>query len=47
MRDAAAAARADLADTLIYADGAFEALGVDPVSLDRDIRRLPDGLLTS
>lgn len=46
MRDAAAAARAALADTLLHADGAFEALGVDPVSLDRDMRRLPDGLLT-
>ncbi|MFA6114109.1 MAG: 3-oxoacyl-ACP synthase [Sphingomonas sp.] len=47
MRDAAAAARDGLADILLLARDAFEDLQVDPASLDRDIRRLPDGLLVA
>lgn len=47
MRDAAAAARDGLADILLLARDAFEDLQVDAASLDRDIRRLPDGLLVA
>ena len=47
VRDAAARARYGLAELLTYAGAAFEGLGVDPARLDRDIRRLPDGLLTA
>ncbi|MFA5966817.1 MAG: 3-oxoacyl-ACP synthase [Sphingomonas sp.] len=47
MRDAAAAARNGLADILLLARDAFEDMQVDPASLDRDIRRLPDGLLVA
>ncbi len=47
MRDAAAAARDGLANILVFAGDAFEDMKVDPASLDRDIRRLPDGLLTA
>lgn len=45
LRDVAAAAREQLANTLALAGDAFEALGVDPAALDRRIRTLPDGLL--
>lgn len=45
LRDVAAAAREQLANTLGLAGHAFEALGVDPAVLDRRIRILPDGLL--
>lgn len=45
LRDVAAAAREQLANTLGLAGHAFEALGVDPAALDRRIRILPDGLL--
>jgi len=45
MRDAAAAARGGLAAILRLAGDAFEALHVDPAVLDRDLSRLPDGLL--
>jgi hypothetical protein len=45
--DAAAEAREKLADILGLAADAFEDLGVDPAALDRDIRRLPDGLLSA
>lgn len=44
MRDAAAQARLALADVLMLAGDAFETLGVDPVVLDRGMRRLPNGL---
>jgi rubrerythrin len=47
MRDAAAAARDGLANILRLASAAFEDMQIDPASLDRDIRRLPDGLLTA
>ncbi|CAN5331923.1 hypothetical protein BH10PSE14_BH10PSE14_10100 [soil metagenome] len=47
MRDAAAAARDGLADILLHACAALETLGVDPASFDRDIRRLPNGLLSA
>jgi hypothetical protein len=45
LRDGAAAARTALADVLGLAADGFEQLGVDPTRLDRDVRRLPDGLL--
>ncbi|MDH7971585.1 3-oxoacyl-ACP synthase [Sphingomonas sp. AR_OL41] len=47
LRDAAAAARDGLADILLLARDAFEDMKVDPASLGRDIRRLPDGLLVA
>lgn len=47
LRDAAANARAALADVLALVGDAFEALCIDPALLDRDLRRLPDGLLTA
>ncbi len=47
LRNAAAAARDGLADILLLARDAFADMQVDPVSLDRDIRRLPDGLLVA
>ncbi len=42
--DAAAEARCSLADLLSLVGDAFETLGVDAALLDRDIRRLPNGL---
>lgn len=42
--DLAAGARAALADVLMLAGGAFEALGVDARILHRDLARVPDGL---
>lgn len=45
IRDAAAAARGGLAAILRLAGDAFEVLHVDPAALDRDLGRLPDGLL--
>jgi hypothetical protein len=45
MRDFAAEARAGLANLIMGGADAFEALSVDPDQLDRDVRRLPDGLL--
>jgi hypothetical protein len=47
MRDVAAEAREALADMLSPVGEALEVLGVDAGSLDRDIRRLPDGLLVA
>lgn len=47
MRDVAAEAREALADMLSPVGDALEVLGVDAGSLDRDIRRLPDGLLVA
>lgn len=47
MHDAAAAAREGLANILLLARDAFEEMRVDPASLDRDIRRLPDGLFAA
>ena len=44
-RNAAAGAREALAKVLMLAGDAFETLDVDPFVLERDIRRLPDGLL--
>jgi hypothetical protein len=45
LRAAATDARASLARILMLAADAFEALGVDPDRLNRDVTRLPDGLL--
>ncbi len=45
VRDAAAEARDALADLLTSGSDAFEALGVDPDRLLRDIGSLPSGLL--
>lgn len=45
MRDQAAAARNAQADILSLVADPFEDLGVDFAALDRDLRRLPDGLL--
>jgi hypothetical protein len=45
VRGAAAEARGGLAELLDCCGDAFEALGVDPARLLRDIRQLPDGLL--
>jgi hypothetical protein len=47
MKNAAMAARDALASILTLAEDAFEALKVDPAALERDIRRLPDGLFTA
>lgn len=44
LRDIGASARVALADVLRLGATAFEALGVEPDRLDRDLRRLPDGL---
>lgn len=45
LRDLGADARGALANVLTIAADAFDVLGVDPARLERDIRRLPDGLL--
>jgi hypothetical protein len=45
VRGAAAEARGALAELLACGADAFEALGIDPDRLMRDIKRLPDGLL--
>lgn len=45
LRDIGAATRGSLADILVLAAPAFDALGVDPDALDRSLRRLPNGLL--
>lgn len=45
-RDAAAGSRDALANVLALAADAFELLSVDPAILDRDVRALPNGLLT-
>lgn len=45
VRNAAAEARAALAELLVCGADSFEALGVDSDCLVRDIKRLPDGLL--
>ncbi len=45
-RDAAAEARDGLADLLDFGTRAFEELGIDPDRLLRDVRALPNGLLT-
>lgn len=45
-RDAAAGAREALANILMLGANAFEDLAVDPAMLFRDVRSLPDGLLT-
>lgn len=47
MRDLGAEARGALASVLALEADAFETLQVDPAQLDRDIRRLPDRLLTA
>ncbi len=47
LRDIGAAARGALADVLRLGGAAFEQLGVDSGRLDRDLRRLPDGLFTA
>lgn len=44
LRDIGASARAALAGVLRLGAAAFETLAVDPDRLDRDLRRLPDGL---
>lgn len=44
LRTVGGAARAALADVLRLGGAAFEALGVDPDLLDRDVRTLPVGL---
>ena len=46
-RDAGCAAREALANVLQLRACAFEALGVDPQRLDRDLRILPDGLFAA
>lgn len=43
--DAAVEAREALANVLALAADAFETLAVDPATLDRTLRRLPNGLL--
>ncbi len=45
LRETGAEARAALARVLMLEANAFETLGVDPDALERDVRRLPDGLL--
>jgi demethoxyubiquinone hydroxylase (CLK1/Coq7/Cat5 family) len=45
LRDAAAAARGALASILMLEAESFDALTIDPDKLQRDISRLPDGLL--
>lgn len=45
VRSAAAEARTGLAELLTFGEDAFEALGVDPDRLVRDIACLPNGLL--
>lgn len=47
MRDLGAQARGALASVLAIEADAFETLAVDPARLDRDVRRLPDRLLTA
>jgi hypothetical protein len=44
-RDVGAAAREALAKIMMQVGDAFEVLGVDPASLDKDLSRLPNGLL--
>ncbi len=46
-RDVGAAARESLAKIMLQEGGAFETLGVDPDALERDLNRLPDGLLVA
>lgn len=46
LRDAGAESRGALAAVLMLEADAFEALQVDPGLLERDVKRLPDGLLT-
>ncbi|TPG52174.1 3-oxoacyl-ACP synthase [Sphingomonas glacialis] len=45
LRDAAATTRETLAQIMTPMGDALEVLAVDPMALDRRIRRLPDGLL--
>jgi hypothetical protein len=45
LRDVGAAARRALANVLMLEASAFEALGVDPLELERDVAVLPNGLL--
>lgn len=45
LRDVGAQARGALAGVLMLEADAFEALQIDPGQLERDISRLPDGLL--
>jgi demethoxyubiquinone hydroxylase (CLK1/Coq7/Cat5 family) len=47
LKTAAADARGALAKILMLAAEAFEALGVDPDRLNRDVSHLPDGLLAA
>ena len=47
LRDIGAAARGALAGVLRLGGAAFDRLGVDPDRLDRDLRRLPDGLFAA
>ena len=47
LRSTAADARAALAKILMLAADAFEILAVNPDRLNRDVSRLPDGLLTA
>ena len=47
LRDLGYAARSALADVLRLGAAAFDTLGVDPDRLDRDLRRLPDGLFAA
>lgn len=47
LNDLAAGARGALADVLSIAGDAFERLGVDPDLLDRDLRRVPNGLFAA
>ncbi len=45
--DVGAAARESLAKIMLQEGGAFERLGVDPDALERDLSRLPNGLLVA
>lgn len=44
LRDLAAGARGALANVLLLAGDAFDALGVDPDGVQRDVARVPNGL---
>ncbi len=45
LRDVGAQARGALASVLMLEADAFETLQIDPAALERDVSRLPDGLL--
>lgn len=47
LRDVGADARGALASVLMLEADAFEELQIDPAELERDVNRLPDGLLSA